>query len=36
MIAIKDKTTLPATLEEFVQWEPNDGFNGAARAVQVE
>lgn len=27
---------LPRTLEEFLVWEPNDGFNGADRAVRME
>lgn len=27
---------LPRTFEEFLVWEPNDGFNGVARAVRME
>lgn len=26
MITTKDKMAVPATLQEFVEWEPNDGF----------
>lgn len=26
-------TLLPQTLAEFERWEPNDGYNGDARAV---
>ena len=27
---------IPRSLEEFMNWETTDGFNGAARAVRVE
>lgn len=30
------KEALPRTLEEFQIWEPEDGFNGNARAIRVE
>lgn len=36
MIQAKDTVTLPKTLEEFKAWEPEDGFNGGARAVRME
>ena len=33
MIVTSAIASIPRTLEEFLLWEPNDGFNGAARAV---
>lgn len=29
----QNRVQLPRTLAEFLEWEPNDGYNGAARAV---
>lgn len=36
MIPTTKTATFPTTLEEFERWEPNDGYNGAARAVRME
>ena len=36
MIADVQIVALPTTLAEFELWEPNDGYNGAARAVRME
>jgi hypothetical protein len=34
MIVEKEKASIPRTLAEFLIWEqPEDGFNGAARAI---
>jgi hypothetical protein len=34
MIAEKEKIAIPTTLEEFMAWQqPEDGFNGVARAI---
>ncbi len=30
------KEALPRTLEDFLVWEPEDRYNGAARAVRME
>jgi hypothetical protein len=33
MVKENKTSALPRTLAEFQDWEPNDGFNGVARAI---
>ncbi|WP_394990144.1 hypothetical protein [Emticicia sp.] len=36
MVLENEIQSLPKTLTEFMLWEPNDGFNGVARAIRME
>jgi hypothetical protein len=36
MVLENETQILPKTLIEFLNWEPNDCFNGVARAIWVE
>jgi len=33
MVLSNEIQSVPKTLAEFLIWEPNDGFNGVARAI---
>jgi hypothetical protein len=35
MVISENINQLPRTLDEFIQWEPQDGFNGVARAIRM-